>query len=576
MPARTAKATAPTATAYSYLRFSSPEQSKGDSLRRQVELRDAWLKRSGAALDTSLSLRDEGVSAFTGGHRNNPDRHALAAFLELVRRDRIQRGSYLIVESLDRLSREHIRPALTLLLNLIEAGIRVVQLLPVETVYDESVEPMQLLMAVMELSRGHSESRMKSERVGRAWREKKRTAGESGPITKRVPSWLRVEGNRFVVDREAADTIRRIFRMAADGYGIGVIVKRLNADRVPVIGRASHWARSYVAKLLGNRAVTGEYQPFTGRGGKRRVDGVPIPNYYPAIIPEDQWHATRAAMASRLLKGGRAPQRFNLFANLLRDARDGASLHQVHKGKKGGVPSLVNYRATMGVAGAKYVSFPLPVFERAILSRLREIDPRDVLPRGDDSADRVLALTGKLADVEGRVEKLKAQLVEGNEDVAVLVDAMRKLDERRAAIAAELATAKQQAASPLSEAWGECRSLLQLVESAPDPADVRIRLRSAIRRMVESVWCLFVARATFRLAAVRVQFVGESHRDYLIVHQRAHGGNIAPHPARTWVMSFADAGAKGGLDLRKRRDAAELARVLEALELRGLDTRREA
>src|SRR5262249_25263193 len=156
----------PSAIAYSYLRFSSPEQAKGDSIRRQEALRDAWLAKTGAVLDTNLSLRDEGVSAYTGAHRKNPDRHALAAFLEPAPRARIPRRAYLLVESLARLSREDIRPALTLLLNLIEAGIRVVQLSPVEMVYDEDVEPMTLMMAIMELSRGHSESAMKSERVG--------------------------------------------------------------------------------------------------------------------------------------------------------------------------------------------------------------------------------------------------------------------------------------------------------------------------------------------------------------------------------------------------------------------------
>src|SRR5262249_34580475 len=164
-PMPRAKQVPSTPTAYSYQRFSNPEQAKGDSVRRQTELRDQWLKKTGAALDTSLNMRDEGVSAYTGAHRENPDRSALAGFLELVKRGRIPRGSYLIVESLDRLTREHIRPALTLLLNLIDAGIRVVQLLPVEAVYDDKVEPMSLLMAIMELSRGHSESRMNSQRV---------------------------------------------------------------------------------------------------------------------------------------------------------------------------------------------------------------------------------------------------------------------------------------------------------------------------------------------------------------------------------------------------------------------------
>ncbi|HEY2786975.1 MAG TPA: recombinase family protein [Fimbriiglobus sp.] len=164
-----------TANAYSYSQFSSPRQSDGDPLHRQRELRDAWLTRHKITLDNALTLTDAGVNAFRGGHRQNPDRHALPAFVRLVDGGKVSKGSYLIVEALYRLSREHIRPALSLLLHLIESGIRVVQLLPSEVVYDESVEPMTLIIGIMELSRSHSESKMKSERIGAAWAKKNRT-----------------------------------------------------------------------------------------------------------------------------------------------------------------------------------------------------------------------------------------------------------------------------------------------------------------------------------------------------------------------------------------------------------------
>src|SRR6516165_8686549 len=101
-----AKTLALLALAYSYIRFSHPDQAKGDSLRRQTELRDAWLARNGVTLDASLTLEDKGVSGYTGEHRDNPDRHALATFMALVKKGRIVPDSYLIVESLDRLSRE--------------------------------------------------------------------------------------------------------------------------------------------------------------------------------------------------------------------------------------------------------------------------------------------------------------------------------------------------------------------------------------------------------------------------------------------------------------------------------------
>jgi DNA invertase Pin-like site-specific DNA recombinase len=73
-------------------------------------------------------MEDKGVSGYTGVHRDNPNRHALAAFVAQVKAGPIPFGSYLIVESLDRLSCEDLIPALTLLLQLISKGVRVVQL----------------------------------------------------------------------------------------------------------------------------------------------------------------------------------------------------------------------------------------------------------------------------------------------------------------------------------------------------------------------------------------------------------------------------------------------------------------
>src|SRR5262245_51791904 len=87
-------------TAYSYIRFSSSQQSHGDSVRRQTLAAQAWCERNGVRLDEALTFRDLGKSAYLGEHRKNADRHALAAFLKLVQDDRVPRGSYLIIESL--------------------------------------------------------------------------------------------------------------------------------------------------------------------------------------------------------------------------------------------------------------------------------------------------------------------------------------------------------------------------------------------------------------------------------------------------------------------------------------------
>jgi DNA invertase Pin-like site-specific DNA recombinase len=572
----------PAPTAYSYIRFSYIEQGKGDSVRRQLELRDAWLAKTGAVLDTSLSLRDEGVSAFTGAHRSNPDRHALAAFLDLVKRGRIPRGSYLIVESLDRLSREHIRPALTLLLNLIDAGIRVVQLLPVEAVYDESVEPMALMMAIMELSRGHSESQMKSVRVGKAWQDKREAAVNSkAPMTRRLPAWLRVEGastdggrvrgGRIVVIEHKAEIVRRIFRLAAEGHGTRLITKRLNREEVPPIGQglvgprsSDCWVETYVAKLLKCRSVLGEYQPHTRQRGKRRPEGPPIPDYYPRIISDEEWHAACAARALRTGKGGRPSPQVNLFSALLHDGLNGGRIIKINKGhveQKGGGWMLVSYRAKNGVKGTKYVGYRLEVFETAVLSLLREVNPQDILP-GNGAAERVLVLTGKHAEAEGQVAKIKAKLIAGG-DCDDLADVLRAWVDKRDAAAAELAEAQRQVATPLSGAWGEYRSLVDILDAAPDPQDTRMRLRAVLRRMIEGIWCFFTAKGSVRFAAVQIHFAGGQRREYLIGHQTA-----SRHcRERRWAGSLADAVEPGTLDLRKRAHARQLEQLLSTIDL---------
>jgi DNA invertase Pin-like site-specific DNA recombinase len=552
--------------AYSYLRFSHPDQAKGDSLRRQTDLRDAWLARNGVALDTSLTLEDKGVSGYTGEHRDNPDRHALAAFMALVKKGRIVPDSYLIVESLDRLSREDILPALGLLIGLIESGVRIVQLLPVEVVYDRQANPMTLMMAIMELSRGHSESAMKSERVGAAWRQKKRRAAEGGEaLTARGPAWLRLAEGRWEVDGPKAEVVRRVYRMAAAGYGLGAITKKLNAERVPTVGRGPHWPRSYVAKLLADRRPVGEYQPYKGRGPKRAPDGAPVPGYYPAILTEEEWFAARAGLAGRRGKAGRAANdRTNIFAGLLRDALDGGALHLSDKGSRGG-RQLVSYQAAGGVDGPHSSRFPLPTFEAAVLALLREVDPGSILPRGDGGADKALVLAGRLAEVDGDVERIKARLLERYSEG--LADVLERLEAERRRLAGELTEARQEGATPLGVAWGECRSLLDALGAAPDPEEARVRLRAALRRIVEGVWCVFVARGRSRLAAVQVRFTGGAARDFLIYHRTGTGGSVGTRPAAWQACSLpADVGVEG-LDLRRKTDARGLAETLAKINL---------
>jgi DNA invertase Pin-like site-specific DNA recombinase len=486
-----------------------------------------------------MRLRDEGVSAFKGKHRENPDTHALASFLAAVKSGRVPAGSFLVVESLDRLSREKIRPALTLLLNLIEAGVKVVQLLPVEAVYDEDVEPMALLQAIMELNRGHSESKVKSERVGAAWARKRKEAAKR-IVTRRLPGWVRLQDGKLILDKPAAKIVKRVYQMTRDGLGVHKIAETLNREGVPVLGRQTFkgrpvvWSETVVYHLLTTRTVIGEYQPCKGRGGRktRQAVGEPVAGYYPAAVDPDLFYAVQAVLRGRAKVGhGRRGSHVNLFAGLLKDARDGGSLTYKHLRAKPSALIPVGAKHGRGVAWA---SFPAVPFERLVLSKLREVEARDLFPNGD-AVHKVEALAGQVAEVEALIEKWTAKM--NNPDIVDIVEAqLTKCREKQKALAAQLAEAQRAAASPPSEAWGETRSLMAVLDKARDKDEARLRLKTALRRTIEGMWCVFTGVGSARLAHVQVYFTGGRSREYLLYHSQARVGS----PARSSVASWAD------------------------------------
>ncbi|MDB5645192.1 recombinase family protein, partial [Methylobacterium sp.] len=141
--------------AYSYIRMSTDQQLKGDSLRRQTELSRRWAEQHGLVLDESL--RDIGVSAYKGKNRRNG---ALGRFINMVENGRVKNGSFPLVESLDRLSRDQVLEALSLFLEIIRSGITIVTLTDDQTYSQESVgdDWSKLIISLTIMARAHEES----------------------------------------------------------------------------------------------------------------------------------------------------------------------------------------------------------------------------------------------------------------------------------------------------------------------------------------------------------------------------------------------------------------------------------
>jgi DNA invertase Pin-like site-specific DNA recombinase len=591
----------PAPVAYSYVRFSSYEQRKGNSLRRQTQKTAEWCERNGITLDTSLSLRDLGVSAFKGRHRTD-DKHALAQFLKLVNQGRVPAGSYLVIENLDRLTREDERKALRLWMDILDAGINIVQLKP-ETIFrHEKSDMMDVMRAIIELSRGHSESVIKSERVGDAWEEKKKDARANGtPLTRRLPAWCELRDGKVVLVPERATVVRRIYTLAIAGYGTALIVKRLIAEKVPpfgdreeyqddegqtrfraVAGRpygSGRWTRAFVAQVLTDRRAAGEFQP---RKLDRSPDGPPLAGYLPRVVSEEEWQQARGAAALKRKAPGRRGHHINLFAHVLKNALTGSTYHAVlhtdgHKGRARPSAPVRTLQCLDGSEGrGRVATFAYEPFEQAVLGLLREIDVREVLG-DDDGPDEVRGLAAELAAVESRLGKLEAELAGGEgEEVAPLVRALRQLEARRKDAAARLVEAERRAASPLSSAWGEALGLIEALDAAHDPEEARMSLRGVLRRVIADMRVVVVGRGRTRLAGLQIFYArpqnGVTCRSYLIASTRPHNnGRVRSEGGWRAASLPSDLMPKqGDLDLRDPEHVRDLEAALQAIDLRLL------
>jgi DNA invertase Pin-like site-specific DNA recombinase len=567
------------ATGYSYVRFSTPDQMKGDSLRRQVQATADWCQKNGVTLDMSLKLQDLGVSAHKGKHRTG-DKHCLAQFVKLVNQGRIAKGSFLIIENLDRLSREDERTALRLWMDLLDSGINIVQLHP-ETVFrHEKSDMMDIMRAIIELSRGHSESAMKSKRNGSKWAEKRRLAKEGKPqasskrfqgrekfMTRQFPSWVREVDGQLQLDPDRAATVRRIYALAADGHGAGLIVQTLVREKRVAMGTSGQWSKHYVSMILNDRRALGEFQPRMADGTEA---GEVLKGYYPACVTELEWQKARSAIGPKRRPMGRVGEHINIFSGLLKNARDGDSYYcqtRMPQGKRHRV--LISRRAVENETPC--YSFPFDVFERAVLSLFKEIKPEEVLGTAPGQ-DAVILLSGELAHVQAQQAALATELLKG--DVSALAKAARTLDAREKELKEQLAIAKAKVANPAAEMWGEAMSLVDVLDGAADPRDVRLKLRSLLRGLVSQIQILAVGRGRDRLAAVQVYFIDDGHRDYLILSRPPMGGsNGFNRPGGWWARSLADAAALGDLDLRRPAHVKAMEKVLLELDLARLTGR---
>ena len=406
--------------AYSYIRFSTTEQSKGDSLRRQLALSQKYADENGLYLDESLRMEDLGVSAFKG---KNLEEGPLSIFIEGVKLGRVKKGSYLLVEAFDRISRQEVTTALGLFLELITKGITVVTLRDGMKYNKEILQdnPNALMVSIMYMVLAHEESKGKSVRI-RAAKKNQRSQLDVKKFTAMCPFWLRLDKNRnkFIPIQERVKIIKEIYKQALRGNGSYTIARQLNEKKTPIwqgdgVNRkiARKWHQSYVTRILRNEAVIGKFTPHEMQDGKRvkARDCSTVKNYFPAIITEEQFNTVRQASKRNRSSPGRVGEKVrNLFPHILFCAETMAPVVFVNK------DPYFYLRPDIVGSAKKFKSLKYQDFEMQVLRLL-----------GDIRLSKIFEENRNVSDEENEFAKVQLEIDDIDEKIERLIEAIKEV-----------------------------------------------------------------------------------------------------------------------------------------------------
>jgi DNA invertase Pin-like site-specific DNA recombinase len=501
----------------SYLRFSTKEQKKGNSSERQRDIFTDWCSRNDLVPDLNASIADEGLSAFKGDHLKKNG--ALGVF-----RDAVMAGLFpnhvLVAENLDRISRQGPKLARKLIEQIVDNGVDIhICNINVKLTPGWENDPGRSIIVDVELGRAWNESNYKSERLSKAWGSKKAKAVNGLAITKNVPMWMDAKtGQAPVLNAQRAEIVQKIFRLAALGFGSYRIVGKLTTDGDKPFGindrsGAKRWTIPYVKKILKNRAVLGEFQPKKRVAGVRKIDGVPVANFFPPVITHEEWDAARQGVEDRThnylnsktgnmmagWKGGRSSGDKDLFSGLIFDASlEGRRIG--FRGKSG--RAKVAYLYTAYQAGKPQHSMRYDLFEPLFLSFLEDLNWKAVGSYGESDEEKAASarLEEALAGVD-RISQNVAAMEKLVEDGVFSKALFESLDAAKVKLV-EAISRKEKLATEVASVRAKFSAiqssdeLLALIKSGN--SELRLKLKSEIAKRVSRIDVEFENRKPVR------------------------------------------------------------------------------
>jgi DNA invertase Pin-like site-specific DNA recombinase len=342
---------------------------------------------------------DKGVSAWRGKNREEGE---LGKLLKVV-----QPGEIIILEALDRWSRQDPCDSVIALRKHIERGVGFYFGSVGRVVNAENYRELRIVLNVQaELAAQYSERN--SFRIREAMKRQREMIVAEGTLGfGRLPGWLKwsdkpkVKERKPVIVPDKAEAVKTVYRLYLEGKGVQAIATAMRG--VPPISchKRSNWNSTFIYQLLKSRSVLGEHTPSK------------TPGIFPVIIGEGEFFRVQQRMQTN--KHQTASPRTanaNLFSGLVKCSVCGHPLTRqtVARGLKRYAYLICSGRLR-DVQGCKcasgdFHSIRYEIFENSFMSLLNEsglinkllADARPVSPVDD--------LKARLADVQKRADAL--------------------------------------------------------------------------------------------------------------------------------------------------------------------------
>jgi DNA invertase Pin-like site-specific DNA recombinase len=462
-------------TAISYLRFSSSKQKKGASYDRQLEATEIYCAQNNLILIDKIE--DKGISGWN--EDNLEETAALGKLIKLIQLGKIKKGTTLIVENLDRITRANLTKAVNLITTILLSGVDIVTTMDGKR-YCQGSDQADIMFAIFYLTRGNEESETKSKRVKQAWVKKRQMINE-GKFVKLTqhPNWLKIENYQYVENEDATKLVRRIFEMYTSGIGGNSIANQLNKEQAKPFSRTGKkFTFSSIERLLKNPAVIGRCE----------VVSPPKENYYPKIISESTWYQAQSMREkNNHYKGTRNDSdKINFLGGLVFCKECSNSLVRYSCGIK-------NQRYHYLVcSSAKYGSHKMVLFnyqkiqETFIMAIFKCNFFNDFLDSKRHAIDNknIEALNGKLIEIQSRINNVCDAIEETKSKDLKL--RLNDLQLKKSEIETEI-IAQNKLSSDQHFNFSTQELFLKTVLQDIDDNVFRIRLRRFLRSIIESI-----------------------------------------------------------------------------------------